>query len=205
MTYLRIHPLCLALGVALLGACGGDDDGTTRDGGGTPDAGRTDGGMRDAPSTDAPGTDAPATDAPATDAPGDDGGGGSDGGALECTMGTETPIGQLCVTDASTADGAVTFQVVPMGCLSSSCTIRHLTTCSVSRSGSSSDLTLSALFCLEGTGGGACTADCGGGGFANCEITLEAGTYTATLDGLSVTFTVPSDVSGGTACDGSPF
>ena len=61
-------------------------------------------------------------------------------------------------------------------------------------------------FCLEPTGGVICTADCNGGGFANCSWGgVEAGSYTATLGGLSVSFTVPSTVPPGGICDGSPF
>jgi hypothetical protein len=116
-------------------------------------------------------------------------------------MGTETAIGQLCVTEATAT--SATFLVYPMGCFSSSCTIRHTTTCSVSRSGSA--LTLDALFCLADTGSPACTADCNGGGFANCDTDLEAGTYTATLGGLSVTFDAPSTIPAGGICDGSMF
>jgi hypothetical protein len=200
MPMLRLTCLAAA-SCALALACGGDDDGMSVDGGGGSDGGGgVDAPATDAPATDAPTTDAPAADAPATDAPPTDAP-AVDGGPATCSMGTSTPIGQLCVTEAT--DASATFVVYPMGCFSSSCTIQHTTTCSVSRSGSA--LSLDALFCLADTGGPVCTDDCGGGGSATCDIDLEAGNYTATLGGLSVTFDAPSTIPLGGICDGSPF
>jgi hypothetical protein len=98
------------------------------------------------------------------------------------------------------------IQVFPLGCHSSSCTDAHVSTCSVS---GDSTFTAAGEFCLGPAPfpRGPCSADCNGGGFADCEstATLTAGQHTVTLGALSVTFTVPSTLQFGGECDGQPF
>jgi len=126
---------------------------------------------------------------------------------------TDAPIGRLCVRGQQGSSGEaiavgdkLKIQVYPRGCLSSSCTRVDVHTCSVS---GSADFTSDGRFCLASTAvpGGGCTADCNGGGFADCEstATLTAGQHTVTLGTLSVTFTVPSTLQFGGECDGQPF
>lgn len=104
-----------------------------------------------------------------------------------------------------TAGGKVRFQLYPKGCFSSSCTVVHEASCSVV---AGTSFTVAGTFCLEDTSkmGGACTPDCSGGGFANCEEpSVNAGMYTATADGLSVSFEVPSSLPPGGSCAGNQF
>lgn len=147
-------------------------------------------------STDAPVDAATDADANVTDAAPDN---SAPDASVGCTLGVETDIGQLCVREAS--DGVATFQVTPAGCLSSSCTIRHTTTCGV-RSVEGNVIDLDALFCLEGTGDLICTSDCNGGGFADCSTEeLSDGFYIARLGELQVEFEMGAEFA--RACDGS--
>lgn len=118
-----------------------------------------------------------------------------------CSEGASTEPGQLCAEDDG--DGRVRFTVQPKGCHSSSCTLRHEVSCSVGALNGSA-LELDALFCLSSDiSAQACTADCGGGGTAACfSEVLEAGSYTATLGAIELTFDVPLTA---TACAGEPF
>jgi hypothetical protein len=145
---------------------------------------------------------------------------GPDGSALTeagtglCAKGTSTEVGRLCVRGETTQqeeqileDKAVRIQVFPKGCFSSSCTKRHITNCSVT-SGTENPVLVDALFCLEGTGGPGvpCSADCNGGGWAECKTAgLSAGTYTVKVGSLSVEFDVPSTMPHGGTCAGAQF
>lgn len=144
-----------------------------------------------------------------------DGALGGEGGSDAAPDGGEcspAPVGRLCVRgeptsggEALTAGGTVTFQVFPKGCFSSSCTEKVQTSCAAMPSGTAFDVT--GTFCLRGnSGGGACTADCNGGGFANCaQMGVAAGSYEARLGSLKVSFTVPSTLAFGGSCEGSQF
>ncbi len=137
------------------------------------------------------------------------------GSAPDASSCNPTPVGRLCVRGAIGSGGGepvavgdkLKLQVTPKGCFSSSCTHADVAECSIASSASS--YAVDASFCLANTGGAmtACTADCGGGGFATCESlsSLSAGNKTITLGGLSVSFTVPSTLPLGGACNGSPF
>jgi hypothetical protein len=117
-----------------------------------------------------------------------------------CPAGQQTEVGELCLLGPLAADQPARFRVRPKGCFSSSCTQIHHAGCAVERTGS--ELRLDSLFCL-GTIGELCTPDCSGGGFTDCASgALAAGTYTARLGSLTLTFTVPSAAG---ACTGSPF
>ena len=128
-----------------------------------------------------------------------------------CAVGSEAPIAMLCIRGEAGADGevlaegaAASVQITPEGCWSSSCTTIHTAECSVS--GGSGHLTAEGLFCLAPTGDDVCTPDCSGGGFASCGTpSLDAGSWTVSHGGLSVTFEVPSVIPYGGACAGSPF
>lgn len=136
---------------------------------------------------------------------------GADAGAC-----VPTPEGRLCVRgtpdpqtgqEALTVNGPVEFQVMPKGCFSSSCTKIHEATCSVMLD-AAGNFAVQSSFCLENLNLQACTDDCNGGGFANCSPpsgNLGAGTYTATLGNLNVTFTIPSQLPPGGACAGMQF
>jgi hypothetical protein len=116
-----------------------------------------------------------------------------------CSEGSAAEAGELCVLGPVQADQAARFQVRPKGCFSSGCTRRFHTGCAVERSGS--ELRLDALFCLATTDTTPCTADCSGGGFAECASgPLAPGAYTATLGSLVLDFQVP----GAGACAGTP-
>lgn len=126
---------------------------------------------------------------------------------------TDTPVARLCVrgTLGSTSETIAVgdnlkIQVYPRGCFSSSCTSVVVAMCSVT---GSSPFVADGRFCLadDSSPGVGCTADCNGGGFANCEspTTLTAGQRTVSLGTLSVTFTVPSTLPFGGRCDGSQF
>jgi hypothetical protein len=121
-------------------------------------------------------------------------------GGERCSEGSSAEIGQLCVLGPLAADQPARFEVRPKGCFSSGCTQRFHTGCAVERSGS--ELRLDALFCLATTDTTPCTADCSGGGFAQCSSgPLAAGSYTARLGSLVLNFEVPG---GGGACVGTP-
>ncbi|MBK9261199.1 MAG: hypothetical protein IPM54_15515 [Polyangiaceae bacterium] len=138
---------------------------------------------------------------------GSGGTGGSGGGSC---MNVE--VGQVCVRgevqnnqEVLTAGGVVKFQVTPKGCFSSSCTVVHEASCTVMPS--ALGFALTGTFCLGSAGGGqGCTPDCSGGGFANCEASgVAAGMYTASVNGVMVSFEVPSSLPLGGVCAGSPF
>ncbi len=137
------------------------------------------------------------------------GGAGGDNGVC-----SNAPIGRFCVRgaiDAATnqevlsADGPVQFQVFPKGCFSSSCTKIHEASCTAMEA-TDNVVQVNGTFCLEDVAAPACTADCNGGGFADCAVsTLAAGTYTATLGALQITFDVPSNLPLGGVCVGQQF
>jgi hypothetical protein len=119
-----------------------------------------------------------------------------------------TEVGSLCVRgtpidsgDALAVGQPLVIQVTPRGCHSSSCTRVVDKTCSITAAGE--DFEAAASFCLAPTGDDACTADCGGGGFASCtsNVLLTEGVHTVRLGELSVTFTVPSVLRPGDECD----
>ena len=146
---------------------------------------------------------------PVDGAPRQDGSGAGDTGA--CVAGALTPVGRICIgsqgsTPVSLVAGQpLTFHVYPKGCLSSSATKVRKAVCSVSASGST--LQVDATFCLENLGcQQGCTADCNGGGFASCTTAgLPAGTYAATVGGLTLSFTVPSTLTYQSQCTGDQF
>jgi hypothetical protein len=141
------------------------------------------------------------------------GGGGGNGGSGGANC-KEAPIGKLCVRgeidpqsnqEVLTAGGKVLFQLYPKGCFSSSCTIIHEASCLVV---AGTSFSITGSFCLEGTSAMnmGCTPDCSGGGFASCEDpSVDAGMYTASIDGLSVSFEVPSSLPFGGVCSGDQF
>lgn len=112
--------------------------------------------------------------------------------------------GQLCAKGPIVAGQPVTFQVIPRGCFSSSCTKVVEAGCKVvSQQGTG--LRLETHACLEPVGSDLpCTPDCSGGGFVTCPSLgpLAAGTYTVAAGSLSLQLTVPSP---GDVCTGSPF
>lgn len=180
----------------VLGSIGFAGCGSSVDSGGGGSAGQSTGGMN---SGGAGGTG------------GSGGQAGAGGGNGMCS---NAPIGRICVrgeVDPSTnqevlsAGGVVKFQVYPQGCFSSSCTKIHEASCSAMEA-TGNVVQLNGTFCLEGIPSEGCTADCNGGGFANCELsTLAAGTYTATLGALQITFDVPSNLPLGGVCIGQQF
>jgi len=183
--------LTLTLGLVLVLAGCSDDSGAT-------DA-SVDAGMDSA--ADSGGADTGLGDGGGVDTGGPDSGGG---------MCTEATIGQLCVrgtpSDAGemlTEDAPVRFMIMPNGCHSSACTVQEVATCSAAVT--DSEISVEGRFCLR-TEGECTLPDCSGGGFAECMLgeSLPAGDYTATLGALSVSFTVPSMVEFGGACDGTP-
>jgi hypothetical protein len=130
-----------------------------------------------------------------------------------CPRGAPTPVGRICVSGASTRNPTqivenqpIRVVLYPKGCYSSSCTAVRTASCAVTPGGAT--LPVTGRFCLEppGSPGGGCTADCGGGGFAECSSgALTAGSYTATVDQLTVSFTVPSTIATGELCVGDQF
>ena len=112
-----------------------------------------------------------------------------------CSQGQESAVGELCVLGPLAAGQPARFTVRPKGCFSSSCTQIHQAGCAVEDDGP--ELRLDALFCLQPIGTQVCTPDCSGGGFAQCSSgALQAGSYTAKLGGLSLSFTVPAAAGG---------
>lgn len=133
------------------------------------------------------------------------------GGASTCQ---NVPVGTLCLRGTPSGENELLevgerlrVEVRPGGCHSSSCTVAHVKSCTVSSSGT--NLVATGEFCLSSIGGPGigCTADCGGGEMAACESDepLQAGEYTITLGTLSVPFSVPGTLRPGRACVGSQF
>jgi hypothetical protein len=115
-------------------------------------------------------------------------------------------IGMLCVVGPD--DGMLdvgdplTIMVGASGCYSSSCTKTVIGECAVGEV-SGGDYVATAQICLNVDSSGDCTDDCGGAGSPRCESepTLTAGTHTVRLGAFSVTFDVPSSLSGA-SCSG---
>jgi hypothetical protein len=135
------------------------------------------------------------------------GGAGGQGGA--CGF-EQASAGTLCVRGEADpnggeqlqAGGRVSFEIIPAGCWSSSCTIVHQASCEISRQ-EMGVLDLSADFCFEVTSTQPCTDDCGGGDTAHCGVmSLEAGSYEARIGDLNVAFDVPSKLPNGGSCAG---
>ncbi|GEM_PF-4549293 len=127
-----------------------------------------------------------------------------------CDKGAAATLSKVCVRPVGggkelKAGAAAEVVVYPKGCMSSSCTKKHKTVCEVK--GKDGKLTVTGLICLENTGGGGpCTADCNGGGFATCQTTtLKAGSYTVTLGGETVSFKVPSTLGNFGLCAGKQW
>lgn len=134
-----------------------------------------------------------------------------------CTLGDPFPAGELCIFGAPdptnpdvtviNANGFVEFELRPAGCFSSSCSVLHRASCSLERSGS--DIFLESTFCLsqDMQPGAVCTPDCGPGYRTDCTLFggLPEGSYTVQVDGLSLTFDVPSTVPITGLCTGSAF
>jgi len=136
-------------------------------------------------------------------------GGGTPG---ECTMGMLTDVGQLCVRGEPVSGGEelkdggkLTFQLSPKGCFSSSCTTVYSNYCEVGGPGLQKYV-VTANFCIGPNGGMNCLPDCGGGGFVACPDSIAmTGDYMVESGGLSLPFTVPSQLPAGGTCTGTPF
>jgi hypothetical protein len=110
------------------------------------------------------------------------------------------PIGTLCVVGPD--DGMLDvgdplrIMVGANGCYSSSCTETVMSECSATAVGN--DYVASAQICLRVDSSGPCTDDCGGAESPTCESEtgLTAGTHRVSLGSFSVTFEVPSALSG---------
>ncbi len=137
----------------------------------------------------------------------------NDAGPTEQCTATPPP-GRLCVRgeqgqggEALTAQTPVTLQVYPEGCISSGCTIVARADCSATMTGAT--INVRSDFCLNSQDDQCVpTPDCGGADLvASCDsgATLPDGTYTAKIGDLSVSFTIPSQLPLGGACDGDPF
>jgi hypothetical protein len=125
--------------------------------------------------------------------------------AVECS---HVEIGQLCVRGSIEDDEEILeegaplrIQVFPKGCFSSSCTRIDVAACSVQVGDDLHEA--QAEFCLAGVGQ-ECTADCGGGGSAECssDSGLTKGEHTVTLGDLTLEITVPGTLPLGGLCDG---
>jgi len=140
-------------------------------------------------------------------------GNGGAGGSGACT---NYPVGRVCVRgeiDATNnqellkVGAVVTFQMFPKGCFSSSCTSIHEASCTI-MSGMPNHFDLGSTFCLEDTTlqQPGCTPDCNGGGFATCDQPgVAEGTFTASIDNLQLSFTVPQTMPLGGICVGNQF
>lgn len=140
---------------------------------------------------------------------------GNDGGT-DAGVCAPTPAGRLCVRgtpdpqsgqEALMANSPIQFQVMPKGCFSSSCTQIHEASCSVMLD-AAGNFAVNSNFCLENLNSPGCTADCNGGGFANCNsgnTGVGPGNYSAVLGNLMLTFSVPSVLPAGGSCVGSQF
>jgi hypothetical protein len=112
-----------------------------------------------------------------------------------------TPADRVCIRGIPLNSGErlepgmpLALTVTPSGCYSSSCTEAKVAACQIESDVQGKSHSASAEFCLVDTsGGGACTADCGGGGFANCEseVLLTEGKHTLEIGGKSISFEVP--------------
>lgn len=140
-----------------------------------------------------------------------DAGEGAADAALGADAGRCTPyeVAELCVL--GTEDGGqsivegepVRIRIWPEGCHSTGCTIVEEASCAADLVGET--IEVEGGFCLrhEQPDGVVCTPDCAGAGHAEChpDEGLEAGDYTATLGELEVSFSVPSTLEPGGACD----
>src|SRR4029077_5514828 len=117
-----------------------------------------------------------------------------------CPAGQETPTGELCVGPTQ-AGAPAHFSVTPKGCFSPSCHQFAHAGCAVVDEGAI--LRLDSLLCIAAvTGPFPCINDCSGIGTAGCDSgPLAPGTYTAQLEGLSLSFQVPADTP---TCVSSP-
>lgn len=126
------------------------------------------------------------------------------GGAMES-------LGRLCVRgdqgmtgETIGIDRRVRIQASPHGCFGSGCVFTYDNVCAATVAGS--DIALDSLFCIGPSDAEVCKPDCSGAGYAVCHTdTLAAGTYTVTANGLSVTFSVPSEIPFGGLCDELPL
>ncbi|NIR38392.1 MAG: hypothetical protein GWN07_03475, partial [Actinobacteria bacterium] len=85
-----------------------------------------------------------------------------------CAYG-DTQVRRVCLTGGEVLPGQpITVEVFPLGCFSSSCTVRYRTLCQVEAV--NGGLEVEASFCLRDVSEerGICTDDCGGGGVASC-------------------------------------
>lgn len=129
-----------------------------------------------------------------------------------CALGESIPAGEVCLRplaggsdELEEGDSAV-LVIVPAGCYSSSCTQIFDARCSVV--GSGNERQVITHFCLSEDTSGAvgCTADCGGGGTADCRLSgLGAGDHTIQVDDLTLEFSIPTTVPPLGICTGSPF
>jgi hypothetical protein len=125
----------------------------------------------------------------------------------ECTS---APPGSVCIRGIPINSGErlepgmpLALTARPSGCYSSSCTEAEVAVCRIESESDGKNHAASAEFCLADTSqGGACTADCGGGGFAECEseVLLTEGKHTLTVGGRSLSFEVPGVLTANENC-----
>lgn len=130
----------------------------------------------------------------------------------QCDQGGDpVELGRLCVRGELGANGEtidvdtrIRIQAAPYGCFGSGCVLTYDNVCGTTLDGT--DIALESLFCIGPSGADVCKPDCSGAGLAVCHTdTLAAGTYTVRGNGLSVSFTVPSEVPFGGVCDELPL
>jgi curved DNA-binding protein CbpA len=107
--------------------------------------------------------------------------------------------------DKSQQWNLIRIEVGPEGCFSSSCTTTQDAACTVTDA--DGGFLVDARLCFaQDDGAAGCTADCSGGGRPVCVTPpLPSGTYTVSRGALFVSFTVPSTLPFGGACEGDPF
>jgi len=136
-----------------------------------------------------------------------------------CVSGESLEVAELCIlglpvpmatipTAVLQPDTPLEFRLRPAGCFSSSCTQIFRANCSVlGLEGNTLDL--NADFCVaeDRQAGAACTPDCNLGFDAVCNYFpgLPEGSYKATVDGLELSFQIPSGVPLDGLCVGAPF
>jgi hypothetical protein len=132
------------------------------------------------------------------------GGSAGQGGAASCA---EPPIGQICLLGRQVSDGQILsvgdqlrIELRPLGCYSSSCTEVVRADCALQTV--EGGYVVTGGLCLASTGDGVCTADCGGGGVAECTTEpLVEGSYWLTFGDFQLQFNVPSALPAGGRCE----
>ena len=129
---------------------------------------------------------------------------------LVCDAGAAAELSKFCLRRAGGGTNLepgmpIEIVVYPKGCLSSSCTKVHHKSCDVTVA--AADVSVTGLVCVEATGGGGpCTADCNGGGFATCKLSgLAAGDYVVSLGSVTLKVTLPMTLPVGGLCAGAQW